>query len=405
MTEDRDIRHVGPEEVEAFVRATAFQFSEEISDERVASYARTTELDRTFACVEDGRIVGTAETISFTMGLPGAKPAPCAGLTSVGVHPLRRRRGILTAMLRRQTDQAHERGEPFGALYASETGIYRRYGYGVAAPSCNLTIPTRAHGLADPPSTDGIELVDAEAAVERLPAVYDRVQAGRPGMMSRSAAEWRELLTLDPADERDGFSARAHAVLGDRGYVLLRSKPDWTDGVADGTVRVVELLGTDAEAEAVLWQLCLSMDLMTSVTANGRPPDDPVLAAVEDRARVRVRPGAPLWLRLLSLRDAVAARGYSADGGAVLTVRDGFCAWNDGTWRFDLGPDGGSAERTSEEPDLVLDVADLAAAFLGGVRLSTLVRARRVEERRRGAAWALDRLLAADPLPWTPQIF
>jgi predicted acetyltransferase len=404
MTEDHPIRHVTPEELPDFFRAMARQFGEEIADETIDVIRPASEPDRTFAWVEDGRILGTAETISFTMGVPGGGTAPCAGLTAVGVHPLRRRRGILTALLRRQTDQAHERGEPFGALYASEATIYGRYGYGPAAPTVSLTVST-ARGQLRTPAAGDLEEVGVADALARLPAIYDRVQSATPGMMSRSPERWQAFVGHDPEGLRDGFTARYHMLLGDRGYVVFRIKEGWTDGVPDGTLRITELVAADAEAHAALWQVCLSMDLVSRVEAPLQPPDDPLPHALTDPARARVVAAEPLYLRLLSLPEAFAARGYAGEGGAVVEVRDGFCPWNTGTWRLDLGPDGGAATRTDAEPDLVLDVADLGAAFLGGERLTRLVRARRVEERRPGAAWKLDGLLASDPLPWNPRMF
>jgi predicted acetyltransferase len=405
---DAPIRQVTDEEVPAFFTAMARQFGDDISDESIEKIRGACELDRTFAWFEGERIMGTAETVSFTVGMPGAAPAPCAGLTAVGVNPLRRRRGILTALLRRQMDQAHERGEPFGALYASESAIYGRYGYGAAAPAVEYRVATAHGSLRSPAAASAsadLEMVDTDEALQRLPGIYDAVHAATPGCMSRSPGRWRAFVGFDPGEHRDGFSPYYHVVLADRGYVVYRLKDDWDEGTPDGTLRVVELLARDADAYAALWQLCLSMDLVSEVRSSQRPPDDAVLLALTDPARAKIRAAEPLYLRLLDLASAFAARRYAGEGGAVVEVRDAFCPWNAGRWALDLGPDGGSARRTDVEPDLVLDVAELGGAFLGGVRLAALARAGRIEETRSGAAWDLDRLLAADPLPWNPRIF
>ena len=56
--------------------------------------------------------------------------------------------------------------------------------------------------------------------------------------------------------------------------------------------------------------------------------------------------------------------------------------------------------RTTKEPDLTLEVPDLGAAYLGGVRFSTLARAGLVVEHTAGALARADQLFAAEPLPF-----
>ena len=405
MTEQR-IGPVTAAQVPEFERLVAQSFGEVMSDETIAAISGVKELDRTFAVFEGGRIIATAETISFTAGMPGRPPAPCAGLTSVSVHPARRRRGLLAQLMRRQLEDAHERGEPFASLYASESGIYGRFGYGPAAPSVDLAGAVPAARLAQPVALpDGFDLVPVAQGLDLLPSIYDRVQASTPAMMSRPASFWEVILTHDPPETREGHTPYQLGVLPDRGYVLYRIKEGWRDHLPDGTLRVVELMATDDESYAALWGYCLSLDLMARLRAPLRPPDDPVRLSLTDGHRLRAVVGDPLWLRLLSLPEAIAARTYSAPADVVVAVRDATCSWNQGTWRLELGADGGTCSPTTASADLELDVAELSACFLGGVRLTQLVRSRRVTEHRAGAAWLLDRALAADPLPWNPRIF
>ena len=56
--------------------------------------------------------------------------------------------------------------------------------------------------------------------------------------------------------------------------------------------------------------------------------------------------------------------------------------------------------RTRARPDLALEVTELGAAYLGGVRFSTLARAGLVEERTPGALARADQLFAVEPLPF-----
>jgi predicted acetyltransferase len=72
-----------------------------------------------------------------------------------------------------------------------------------------------------------------------------------------------------------------------------------------------------------------------------------------------------------------------------------------GRFALDGGPEGADARRTSDEPDLVLDVASLGGILLGGVRASTLARAGLVEERTAGALAVADAMFAVEPQPFS----
>lgn len=58
----------------------------------------------------------------------------------MGVVPTHRRRGLLTALMRRQLEDVRESGEPFAALYASEGAIYPRFGYGLSSLAASVEI-------------------------------------------------------------------------------------------------------------------------------------------------------------------------------------------------------------------------------------------------------------------------
>ena len=65
------------------------------------------------------------------MTIPGGT-VPCGGTTIVSVAPTHRRQGLLRAMMRRHLDDVREHEEPIAALWASDSAIYGRFGYGMA---------------------------------------------------------------------------------------------------------------------------------------------------------------------------------------------------------------------------------------------------------------------------------
>jgi predicted acetyltransferase len=61
--------------------------------------------------------------------------------------------------------------------------------------------------------------------------------------------------------------------------------------------------------------------------------------------------------------------------------------------------------RRGGDAELALDVADLAAVYLGAATFAELARAGRVQERAPGAAARGDAVLPAAIRPWTPEVF
>src|SRR3712207_2072356 len=107
------------------------------------------ELDRSLGLVEDGRVVATSGIYSMQLTVPGAV-VPMAGVTWVTVAPTHRRRGILTAIMRRQLTELHEQErEPVAGLWAAEAAIYGRFGYATAAYRGALTGRTERLALRD----------------------------------------------------------------------------------------------------------------------------------------------------------------------------------------------------------------------------------------------------------------
>ncbi len=154
-------------------------------------------------------------------------------------------------------------------------------------------------------------------------------------------------------------------------------------------------------AAAGLWRYCLDLDLIGAVQLAGRPVDEPLRWLLADPRRLRTAKVTDgLWVRLLDLPAALAARRYAAPGAVVVEVTDRLRPANDGRFLLEGGPDGADCRPTGREPDLLCDVADLGAAYLGGVKLASLARAGRVLEQAPGALARADAMFATDPAPW-----
>ena len=75
---DFEIRPVTEDELPAFVAAGHVAFSEEMTPARLEAIRAITEIDRTLAAFEAGRVVGTAAAGSWELTVPGPAIVPPA---------------------------------------------------------------------------------------------------------------------------------------------------------------------------------------------------------------------------------------------------------------------------------------------------------------------------------------
>jgi predicted acetyltransferase len=288
------------------------------------------------------------------------------------------------------------------ALWASESTIYGRFGFGVAVEGCHLTLDPAYVALADCPPPEGHlrQVSDAEAR-EIIPSVYSRATAGIPGTITRAEGDW-SLYFYDSEHWRDGASAHRYVVYergGEAaGYVLYRQKENWEQGHARNEMRVGDLQAVDGEAYRALWGFCLGMDLVTTVKAYTRPLREPVALLLNAPRRLQQVRSDHIWVRLLDVAAALAARRYAEEGELVLEVADGFTPEAGGRFLLRGGPDGAECARTERPADLQIASADLATAYLGDARLGDLAWLGRVQ----GSADAVNRAQKMFSWPVTP---
>ena len=397
-----EIRKTADEDelVQAF-RTISAAFGEEAEEHNIASARKTMPVDRVHVAVEGGKFVGVAAAHAFSMTIPGGE-LPAAGVIWVAVLPTHRRQGVATGLMRHQLDDLRDRGEPLAILWAAESLIYGRFGYGIAAPVHEMdALKSRFAFRDDPGPVGSTRLVTRDEAAELFPPVYERVRTTRPGMVSRSPVYWyEERLYAGPGPP--GTSPRYFVVFElnavPEGYATYRVRDKWEDGLAQGAVLVVEAMGTSLVATREVWRYLFGIDLRERVECMFLDPALTLYLGVVDPRRLRVKLSDGLWLRFVDLAASLRARAWGADDALVLEVRDAFCAWNDGRYRTD-------GTKTDADPDLVLTAADLASAYLGGVDVHALAAAGRIVERTGGAVARAAAMFRTPLPPYCPEVF
>ncbi|MGP3923055.1 GNAT family N-acetyltransferase [Streptomyces sp. 8N616] len=370
-----------------------------------------TEVERSIGAWDGDRPVGTAGAFSFRLSVPGGALVPAAGVTMVSVAATHRRRGVLSAMMRRQLDDVRAWGEPLAILTASEPEIYGRFGYGIATGLMHAEVDTSRVRLAVPPGTDDVRLrmADPAAVLHACEAVYAASVGLRPGMLVRIPG-WERHALLDPPSERAGASPLQCVVAeagGEvAGYARYAVEPEWDAAGPKGAVLLRDICAPDPAAYAALWRFLFDLDLTSTVKVRNRPVDDPLLHMVSDPRRCRIGFRDSLHVRLVDVGAALQARAYAAPVDVVFEVQDSFCPWNEGRWRLTADAKGGADCRRTDDPaDLALSVRELGAAYLGGTTLAALAGAGRVRELRGGALREASLAFASDVAPWLPHGF
>jgi predicted acetyltransferase len=295
-------------------------------------------------------------------------------------------------------------------LWASESSIYGRFGYGLATKQCELNIERERATLRDKvPAPGRWRLIEEEEAIKVLPDIYERVRRVTPGMFVRTHDWWQAHTLADPENERDGggplfrviweIDGRAEA------YALYRIHYGWHEGLPSGRLEVEETMATSALATREMWRFLFGVDLVARINAHFMPAETPLFHMVTEPRRLRLQLKDGLWLRVVDAQRALRARTYPSDGSLVFEIVDPICAWNAGRWLLEVERGQGRLESTTRDADLRLGAEELGAVYLGGITFSELVQAGRIQELSDGAARAATHMFWSERPPWCPEVF
>ncbi len=380
-------------------------------------WSRCLDLSRAFAATEtsDPPFAGIYGSFDMGITIPAPEgrvtPVPMAGLTWVGVHPDHRRRGVLTAMLDHHFRDLHERGEVLAGLHASETGIYGRFGYAVAATDAVLEVgrgaELRAPGVDTTGITTRLATLGEEGVARQVWELHRDLAATTLGQVART---WQlaELAYTDSAASLRG-AEKGRVLFAERdgraaGYALLRRTPKWEGGGPQGSLRCREIAAADPPVLLALMRRLVAFDLLATVEIWGIAPDSPAIWWLGGPRSCVKHTYDGVWLRPIDVAACLELRGYAGESDLVLDIADEHCPWNAGRWRLSTSADGtAKCAPTSDPADLSVDVQVLGAIFNGGRTPGALAQQGLVVERRRGALASFAAIVATPVAP-TPGV-
>lgn len=161
-----------------------------------------------------------------------------------------------------------------------------------------------------------------------------------------------------------------------------------------------DVVGVDAEVEALVVRFLAQLDLVHRLELAIRPVDDPLRWRLVDARQLVARTVDDfLWLRVLDVSAAFAGRTFGCRDRLVLEVDDALRPAVGGRFAFDGDRAGGACERTAEPADLHLGIAELGSLLLGTIDPSVLAAAGRASGTPEALARA-DALFRSTPRPF-----
>lgn len=354
-------------------------------------------------------VVGTSGSIPFESAVPGGAIIKNAGVTAVTVATTHRRQGILTNMMDRLLRQEREKGHIVASLWASESIIYGRFGYGMSIQHENFKIDTRKAVIKHLPEIPGkIRFVTHDEAREVFPAAWEAAVNTHSGVPRKSENGWdRWALGLNGGGDWGKSWTIVYEEDGKPlGYARYQLKELHVFGEqVHGLVNADEVIHSNPASHAALWNHLLNIDLYDTLGTWRSPSDDSLPWTLADQRQLERKPYDGVWYRMLDVAAALSARTYMAEGSLVLEVEDSYIPEWGGRFELTGGPDGATCTPTTKAADITLPTASLSTIYLGGAKLADLERAGRAEENSDGSIALADAMFAAERDPWCPLMF
>jgi predicted acetyltransferase len=370
---------------------------------------------RTFGATREGADGLAGVYTSYEMGVtvPGPldtlRHLPMEGLSWVSVHPDHRRRGVLRAMMTHHFGRLREQGVVLSGLHAAEAAIYGRFGYGTSSVELELELE-RGAVFSAPSLDDAAQRVsthfvsaDSDESARMVHELQLRCAQVNLGAVTRPERMARPLFVDLPLARQGREPLRVLFAQVDgqpSGYAVFTRKAGWKSFTPSGTVEVTELTATDPVTLLALARRLVDFDLTVSVTIYSRGPDDPLIWWAGGPRAVKATGSDSLWLRLIDVGVALAARGYSSPCDVVLDVVDPLCPWNEHAWRLTVGADGvARCLPSTDDADVRLPAQALGAAYLGTRSLASQADLGLVTELTAGSLRPLSRAMTCDRQP------
>ena len=358
-------------------------------------------------CVfEHGSLATTYGAWPFSMRFNGER-AHVAGVTAVGTDPTKRRRGYLRFAMEHSLDEQYERGQSLAALYASQAGIYQRFGYAICSRRHKYEIdPLDLNFVQAPTPTGQLSVTNAKDLPDDAQVIrdlYRQYMQPRNGLLHRGLNLWSAEVLSEPDDITEGpVRVLLYEEQGETlGYMVYTSCEDrslnaLSAGQRDQRMTIREYGWLTPAAYVAMWQFAAGQDLVYRIYVNDAPSDDPIQHFARDPRTLRVDVADGILVRIVDLPRALMTRKYGVESELTFRVIDDLCDWNQGTWNLSTGPEGADIRQVDTTPQLTMDAFTLAHLATGALTATYAHRLGRIEASDAAALIRADHLFATE---------
>ncbi|MBL07384.1 MAG: hypothetical protein CL773_06000 [Chloroflexi bacterium] len=358
---------------------------------------------------ESEQIVGSGGADKYNITVPGGNNIKMAGIAYMGTLPTHKRRGIFSSMMKKLHQQAKERGDAIAGLWASQSLLYSRFGYGLATMREDWSIDTNHTSLStDRPTGISLKLVDKNKALNEIPKIYEIYRRCQNGATDRTQGYWNYLLYEDEQTRfnksgRSGFFfVIAYKDNKPCGYAIYNFNKE--SGVAheddEGSLIVEEIISTDRESNNALWHYIFGVELVEEISFNRRGTNDPLYYMLKNPRKLKRNIIDGLWARIIDPIKMLESRTYKNPGKIVINISGQ--NQNDIEGIFQIETDGKNTDvkKTKDKPDISIRPSELSSIYFGSVRASEFYQAGLIEIKNYDILSRVNEMFSVEQAPW-----
>lgn len=371
---------------------------------------------RRVAVAESGEIFGGCFAYDFHLSLPGGATGQVGGLAGVGISPVAKGRGGLRSMMHTHLQQSLEHGDVASVLMASESGIYSRYGYGVATEMVQWHLNTQAFVLNEPANCGSdVKLLHKRAEViPVLSAIHKKHCSNRPMELVRDELWWRYMLEPnEPGWVSVGHKKFFAVSYNDDGvadgYAIYsiddKSDAHFSHGKANSRVVLTELCTNSLNAEKSLFSYLANLPWCLQLVWELGPVDPSIKHFMTDPRQLWQKSRVDmLWLRPLNVERLLAERSYGCDGQVVIDYTDEQFPQLSGRWQLSVENGLAHLQKSDSKRFVAVEPSSLATVYAGMTRVAELASVKKITGDCDSIAM-LDRLLLVTRPPFNSTRF
>jgi predicted acetyltransferase len=367
--------------------------------------------DRLLAAIdtETNQIVGTGGADKYSITVPGGSTLNMAGIAYMGTLPTHKRKGVFTSMMNKLHSQAKDRGDSVAGLWASQSLLYSRFGYGLATIREDWQINTN-HTKLSTPKNDSVrlKLVDKKTALKEIPKVYDTYRKCQNGATDRTQGYWNYLLYEDDnskynkSGDSGFFFVIAYKGNNPSGYAFYNFNKE--SGVAHeddkGSLMVQEIISIDNDTNNALWHYVFGVELIEDITFNRRAPNDPLYLMLENPRKLKRDTIDGLWVRIIDPISMLEGRSYNHKGKITINLSGQNQKDIEGNYLIDTDGTNTEVKKVTNKADIYMRPSDLSSIYFGGFSPGEHFQAGNIHIKDYSALKELTKIFNVDQKPW-----